>query len=226
MTKEELADQYRMLIEKGEMPQLLCKYRSIDQTLMFLENSQLWFAQLKSFNDPFESRYVIRSSKTLGKKIYDTLDAIYDSCGVLCLCVSWQNILMWTHYGHKHRGAALVFDVMEDVGVFTGLVPVTYTLDYPMVEPLNPKTYLRIMGDKFKGWQHEAEFRVLHPNSANRLKPVSPCALRHIVFGCRTSNEDIERVKALVARKGIFTNVTFLRCEMDDNEYKLTVRSI
>lgn len=41
-------------IENGSFPQVLYKYRTVDQTKKILENPSFWFAKPDSFNDPFD----------------------------------------------------------------------------------------------------------------------------------------------------------------------------
>lgn len=43
-------------IENGSTIRYICKYRTVEQTLQFLDNMQLYFALAKEFNDPFECR--------------------------------------------------------------------------------------------------------------------------------------------------------------------------
>lgn len=42
------------LVESGRYPQILYKYRTVEQAKMVLENFSFWFAKADTFNDPFD----------------------------------------------------------------------------------------------------------------------------------------------------------------------------
>lgn len=84
-----------------------------------------------------------------------------------CFSKSWDNILMLSHYGDKHRGICLGFDVpdtitrpvdyVEDIQIVRCLI-VQQRGDFPIEAGL--KIVDRLLGAKYKGWSYEREVRV------------------------------------------------------------------
>ena len=52
-------------IENGSFPKKLYKYRTTEQALMFLDNSNAYFAKSKEFNDPFDCKMHIETNVTI-----------------------------------------------------------------------------------------------------------------------------------------------------------------
>ena len=211
-------------IAAGKLPREVGKYRSIEQTMMFLKNPALWFAMFSEFNDPFEGKFCLTDDARVPKKqiqrLCDGITKHLDSYGVLCLTYNLNNILMWAHYADKHRGAILVFDMTQDPVLFAAPFEVTYTFNYPAYTLIEHKQALRCMATKFMRWQHENEIRVLKPN-CHGLRTVKKEALKKIIFGCKASGEDIARVIEEMKVRGGYEHVLLQKAVMSKQTYEL-----
>lgn len=106
-------------------PQVLYKYRSPSmRALESLTLNQVWFAQPKTFNDPFESskffdaaaieemvRRMMEDGEQDEERVRRYIDFglnpdIEDS-GIFCLCRTADNLAMWSYYGADEQGAGL-----------------------------------------------------------------------------------------------------------------------
>lgn len=115
-------DQAGMVSKCWDGPEILYKYRCPSmRALESLIHNQVWFAQPKDFNDPFESskffdrdafEEMIRCMKEDGcpdeaanRKfvVVDKGRDIEDS-GVFCLCRTADNLAMWSYYGADKPG--------------------------------------------------------------------------------------------------------------------------
>ncbi|KHE93441.1 MAG: DUF2971 domain-containing protein [Candidatus Scalindua rubra] len=119
-------------------PNVLYKYSAFsDDAISSLINKTVWFADPRSFNDPFDCRFDILESSPKSFKMpakigveimaekfnackkdeeYDSpkeyrnkLEKALTEIGVLCLSSSNDNMLMWSHYADKHKGFCLSF---------------------------------------------------------------------------------------------------------------------
>ena len=211
-------------VAAGKLPREVGKYRSMEQTMMFLQNPAMWFATFGEFNDPFEGKFRLaddaRVPKKLMQRLRDGITEHMDSYGVLCLTYNLNNILMWAHYADKHRGAILVFDMTEDPVFFSAPFVVTYTFNYPAYTVAEHKQTLRCMATKFMRWQHENELRVLKPH-CHGLRTVNKEALRKIIFGCKASDAAIAHVIEEMNAQGGYGHVVLQKAVMSKHAYEL-----
>lgn len=65
--KSNMIDKKKILgdgVKKGQIPEHLYMYCSINSAKMILENSQLWMSSFNSFNDPFEFSFTLNNDYT------------------------------------------------------------------------------------------------------------------------------------------------------------------
>ncbi|WP_417069641.1 DUF2971 domain-containing protein [Niveibacterium terrae] len=117
-------------------PPILYKYRQ--PSLRSLESlclEQIWFAQPKTFNDPFESSKFMDEAvieemlrkwredggpldKEKAKKAVDIINREIDESGIFCLCRTADNLAMWSYYGKGEdevglKGFAVGYDLVR-----------------------------------------------------------------------------------------------------------------
>jgi hypothetical protein len=119
-------------------------------------------SRVADLNDPFELLPYYLKDKRLRKVMQGEKNRIHEENGVLCFSQDWCNPVLWSHYGEKHRGICLGFDVPDEL-----LVPVNYvsqlakipisggTSKAQLAEILN-KHFFRT---KFIDWKYESEVR-------------------------------------------------------------------
>ncbi len=124
--------------DEKKIPDVLYRYSAFSENaISSLTNKTVWFANPRSFNDPFDCRFSILESSPksfkmpakLGAEImvekfnaykkgeeYDSskeyrykLEKALTEIGVLCLSSSNDNMLMWSHYADKQKGFCLGF---------------------------------------------------------------------------------------------------------------------
>jgi len=128
-----------------------------------LHKRRLKVARLGDLNDPFE----LLALKVVSRERREALTAWRDHMAtisrLLCFSTSWQNPVMWSHYGDKHRGLVLGFDVPEDL-----LLPVSYEpkrleahIEHGIVSgALNDALSKELLTTKFYDWRYESEVRM------------------------------------------------------------------
>jgi hypothetical protein len=124
--------------------------------------SRLKVARFSDLNDPFE----LLAHRLVGtniQKIIEAHKAKFDSTqGLLCFSADWVDPVLWTHYGAKHRGICLGFDLDETIAR-----QVSYQNERLVgmiergTEAIDEKLSNLILCTKFESWQYEREWRVL-----------------------------------------------------------------
>jgi len=146
-------------------------------------------------NDPFELLGASIGEK-LARKLFKVLFVHWTkTIGLLCTGVSWTSPVMWAHYGHKHTGVCLGFDVAEGghllpvkyeaerlTGLLDGLGRGRMTLD----------ELTAVLTTKFKDWEYEHEWRLFArlderaPEDGKYYLNFDPSiTLREVILGAR-----------------------------------------
>jgi hypothetical protein len=127
-----------------------------------IRRQRLKLSKIDDMNDPYEWECVRSSHEPWQLTLGNTKRDIVERHGVLCFSRSWNNILMWSHYGDRHRGICLGFDVNDE-----HTREVAYVGDILIVGNLNdgPREERRrildcLYGAKYEGWSYEREVRV------------------------------------------------------------------
>lgn len=127
---------------------------------------RLKVARFSDLNDPFELIPLNLRGKRTRKFVRAFKNAFDRQTGLLCFSADWTNPVLWSHYGAKHRGVCLGFDLKK-----TRSLSVQYE-DKRIPDKLgengdplkiNEKTQKRLVRTKFRHWEYEEEHRVLVP---------------------------------------------------------------
>jgi hypothetical protein len=169
-------------------------------------------------NDPFELLGASVGEKR-ARKIFGMLQAHWTkTVGILCTGASWDNPVMWAHYGDKHRGVCLGFDIDDSAEP----AQITYSphrlaglLDGLGDGQLMTEEQLKaVLTTKFEDWKYEREWRVFasldlrEPADGKYYLNFSPnIELREIIVGYRCDtplNEFAELVTDLPSPVKVF----------------------
>jgi hypothetical protein len=129
-----------------------------------LWEKRLKIAEYKELNDPFELLPFNQSAKEDRAHIDMVVKVLSSEHGVLCLSESWKSALMWAHYGEKHFGVCLGFEV-EDGPHLTKIEYISKRLPSPIdfSKPLggiNKDMMEKCLNIKHSGWRYEKERRL------------------------------------------------------------------
>ncbi|EJG1695046.1 DUF2971 domain-containing protein [Vibrio parahaemolyticus] len=245
-TKKKLLEQG---LDKGSYPEVLYKYRTIEQLEMILDNHSFWFASPNTFNDPFdcslsevdsyelgdarthflsigiEERHVSKSIEMFQKdplKLQELVTTIKDKTinnkGILSLSACHDDILMWSHYADYHQGAVIGLEVRKDLEFFLMPIKIDYRDTYEVLNYLKDpqKATIDTLKVKSSEWRYENEIRIYKDGSG--LRAVNPKAIKEIRFGVKTSEESIEKIKEICAKKG-FEHISFYRAKKAHGQF-------
>lgn len=93
----------------------LYHFTSRDYGLSNLAQRRLKIATLDDINDPFELEAFSLTNAADRPTYRRFKDEWSKRFGILCFSRSWSNPVQWSHYGEKHRGMCLGFDVDDSV---------------------------------------------------------------------------------------------------------------
>lgn len=119
-------------------------------------------ARFSDLNDPFELMAVNFREAKMRQAVGD-FKASYDKrTGLLCFSKDWINPLLWSHYGAKHRGMCLGFDIptplLEEVAYETERLKANLE-PHGDPEQLSLDLQKTLMRTKSHDWKYEQEVR-------------------------------------------------------------------
>jgi hypothetical protein len=92
-----------------------------------IRKRRLKLSKLDDMNDPYEWQCVLALDEHSRQVLDKTYAQVAEKFSVQCFSRSWNNILMWSHYGDRHKGICLGFDVPDEftreIRYVRGLVP-------------------------------------------------------------------------------------------------------
>jgi Protein of unknown function (DUF2971) len=165
-------------------------YTAKQWAMKSLWEKRLKIADYADLNDPFE---FLPFKQTLHDDLISKILA--RSHGVLCFSDRWATALMWAHYGDKHHGLVLGFDVQEG----EWLSKIRYApkrlesdLDFTGNLGAEHEEYLRTcLNVKHAAWKYEREYR-LRSETNERVDGIAYSKfgmfmdLREVIIGARS----------------------------------------
>lgn len=185
-------------------------------------------ARFNDLNDPFELLAVDVASEDLRTGIRAMKSQVNSSEGLLCFSREWNEPLLWSHYGEKHKGIALGFDVpdrrLERVRYIKGMRKLNVLSEHTSQETIK-KFLTRLRFTKFDGWTYEKEERQFF--TLDQLKPLSglyfvpfsnELELREVILGPRC-DIPIGDMRNLV--KGFSSKVNVIKARIAYTKFKI-----
>ena len=148
--------------------------------------------------------------------------------GVFSMTSRPRNILMWSHYGSKHQGMVLQFDISKDPQSLLYALKNHYSNDYPTwnyINDLDKEMFNAVMLRKSKKWKYEKEWRILRIGGAHTYQPFKPSSLTGIIFGCKSPNSFKYRIQKLLKEREAKYKQTIkvYQCIQSDAEYSVSI---
>lgn len=120
-------------------------------------------ARFSDLNDPFELMAVNFRERQVRKVVREFKNAYDSHTGLLCFSADWTNPVLWSHYGQKHRGICLGFNLTR-----TRAEKVRYKDKRLLAElgeegqptTIDNKLQKQLLCTKYRHWRYEEELRV------------------------------------------------------------------
>ncbi len=159
-----------------------------------IQHKRIKVSLFDDLNDPFELMGFNLENQGQRRVWHTFREYLTQKMGLVCFSSQWQNPVMWSHYGDKHSGICLGFDVSNDilkkVKYVSGrkTIQMGQTLD---AHGINTETISAAIRYKFKEWSYEREYRGTVPlkerdENGNYFVPFGEdFALREVIIGAR-----------------------------------------
>lgn len=194
-----------------------------------LERRQLKVARFADLNDPFELLAHQLPNREDRRQYNQWRRHASRTFGLLCYSLDWRDPVLWSHYGARHRGICLGFDVpdrlLTRVKYLERRIPFRTMLPHKSDGPEAAGPLFRM---KFKGWSYEREWRRVVRLSEAREEgghffwPFGKdLALRDVIAGprCRTSEQRLRRAAGPTAG-----DVTFIQARAAFRSFGVVVQ--
>jgi|GEM_PF-4587104 hypothetical protein len=134
-----------------------------------------------------------------------------------------EEILMWSHYGDRHRGICLEFDFDPSL---RWLHPVSYYAQRPSFEALfeSDPSFVKSMTTKSLVWKYEHEYRIIRDRDDVHY-PFRKESLKGIYFGAKASDTDIQEMTSNVRRHG-YRKISLYKMVPSQFDFKLGQRLV
>lgn len=135
---------------------------SADHAINNIGLGRLKISRFVDLNDPFELLALNFRERETRKIVRDFKSTYGAHTGLLCFSSDWINPVLWSHYGAKHKGICLGFDLKEDL-----IQQVRYADERILAEigedgsPVQLDQALQelLLCTKFRHWEYEREIR-------------------------------------------------------------------
>lgn len=128
-----------------------------------LWEKRLKIAEYADLNDPFE---LLPFSQTRADTHIHTqiVEALSNQHGILCFSENWNSSLMWAHYGDKHKGICLGFEIpdgkhLTKIEYQSARLPSPIDLTKPL-SGIDENVLATCLNVKHIGWEYEKEYRL------------------------------------------------------------------
>ena len=148
----------------------------------------------------------------LKEEVEKGLERASQSIGIICFCdpnkiIEGDDILLWSHYGDKHKGVRIFFETDDIKILSTNLFQVVYSFERACIyitkisgsafDKNVEDAYRNTFKTKNKSWEYENEVRwiinLLECSQENGRSYIRllPKAIRRIDFGCKCQSDEI-----------------------------------
>ncbi|MGB8599067.1 MAG: DUF2971 domain-containing protein [Burkholderiales bacterium] len=198
-----------------------------------LEKKRLKISFLEDLNDPFEFLAIETSDANVGNDLIRTRETLGKTLGILCFSRSWANPVLWSHYGDKHRGIALGFDIPDLIQGNPPWFEVSYIPDRLKCSPEELTKFSdgdmhKLLATKFEHWRYEDEIRMFASNEEKdgemSFVPFSPTLkLVEVILGVRCESASPEIHQALGA---LMPKITVIQTMLDEKSFSVKQKSV
>lgn len=143
---------------------LIYHITALEYGLSDLKHQRLKIARFADANDPFELLALNVRDKPTRKKLVDFKTSYSDATGLLCFSADWTDPVLWSHYGTKHRGICLGFDVLrprvEEVEYKVERIRSELGDDPTDSTEISEALRRQLLCTKYANWKYEQEKRI------------------------------------------------------------------
>ncbi len=175
-----------------------------------------------------DARRKIRSrDPTVEKTLREGTEKILSEIGIFSLTRIPDDILMWSHYADSHKGFCIKLLDDEKERFIARAQPISYSDDYPIVNPIQDDDVLRLeksLLTKAKHWEYEKEWRIIDHEEGPGIKKFPPHLLVGVIFGCRMREAHKAQIREWCTNRQ--ASVSFYQAREASHTYSLEIIEI
>lgn len=201
---------------------------SVEHALSNIEKRRVKVSRFSDLNDPFELLGANFKEHKMRQVVRNWKEESHSAMGLLCFAGDWSEPVMWSHYGEKHKGICLGFNVCrsmvqqvsyQDERILAALGPT------PIPDELSEELQQQLLCTKSGGWRYEEEHRRFvnlkdaSTDGSHHFWPISvDVQLAEVILGplCK---EPIESVRQSV--KSHFPNAVVFKARLAFQSFKI-----
>lgn len=173
------------------------------------ENLAEWTARCRANPEEFRAWLGRKMPEGIGQYCRQAAEAISRDFLMLCFSKSYDNVLMWSHYGDNHRGIAVGFD---GDGLESALSARALEVDcqeerttFDVEQLLFPELQYaeQLMTRKSPSWKYQEEVRYVVRRGSSSFFECPPNLVQTVLLGCKFPPAQIACVRKLMAKNGI-----------------------
>lgn len=175
---------------------------------------------LRIINKPYEftkefKESVINDMKEYSHNFMENIRHGMQLRGVLCLCESFKEILMWSYYGGDHKGFCIEYDISEEwQKKDIAFKKVKYSDEIPKLDVNEYSNFDELYIAKADCWKHEKEWRSICSSSGLQHAP----EVIGIYFGAKMAEDDKKYIKDFLSKH---KNIKYYSMKMKSGIYNL-----
>lgn len=159
--------------------------------------------------------------------------AIMADTSILCLSETYDNLLMWSHYAHKHTGVVVEFLSLPEVDSplimaqsvrYSQKMPQRNFADFPSARQVSDAITLT----KAKVWEYEEEWRIVttlrNKGKSYEILPFAPEEVCSVYLGCKISKEDKDHIVQITRDQ--YSDVTIFQARKHETEFRLIFEEV
>jgi hypothetical protein len=180
---------------------------------LILKERRMKLSLFNELNDPFELLGASIGDK-LARRIFKVILQKHwtENIGLICFSEDFRSPVMWAHYGDKHYGVCLGFDVRDDLAKKVQYKPDRLKRLLDTSKPLlglDAEKLEDVLLTKYQDWSYEREWRVFAPlkerdgNGKFYVDFSADMTLRSVILGvrCAASVHDFANLLGDVDKK-------------------------
>ncbi len=215
----------------------LYKYVKADICQKILNNGTIRFTPPNEFNDPFELLPAKKEyTYEMNKKFQDYASR---KIGILSLTEKRNDLVMWSHYAHDHKGVVIEFSVNNEfmnIHDFGNKEATCQKVKYEEKRCWAPDEWnqkekydfiLKLGITKSTYWENEKEWRgfcEIESKNNSYLIKFPPKIITGIIYGCRIDEKKKKEISDIIKQNQKYSRIKEYQAEIHDCEYKLSIK--
>lgn len=130
-----------------------------------IKNQCLKLSLIDDLNDPFELFAADLPDSETRKEALKFKIHMTKKVGIICFSKNWKNPLLWSHYADRHKGAALEFNIKDNIAFSVKYRKNRYPINLKELKKgkrgVTKAETEGLWQTKFESWKYEEEVRII-----------------------------------------------------------------